>query len=221
MDKERRTLPVKLVNKAFADPVAICAVAIALCALIATIWQGFVMREHSRKSMLPYIDIHHNFALPDEWLGTSISNEGPGLAILKEVRLMVDGEAIQDPERNGWPAALTKLGLWKPWIKFRHFNPGDVLRSGDERPLMGTPVQQADTDKKKALRKEARRLTVQICYCSVYGECFVIEDRYRARTNRRAVGRCPGEISAPLEPAVPTREMARVSPATVQDTASP
>lgn len=185
-----RVLSVRVVNKAFSDPVALCASIIALCALGVTIWQGSLMRQHNRMSLLPWIDLQHNFALPNEWLGTSIANEGQGPAFVQTVQLVVNGRLIDNTRRNGWPLAAEELGLKKNWVKFRSFNQDDVVRPDDEKPLFGTPPSEASSERKTQLREAVQKLTVHVCYCSVYSDCFFIEDRYRGKTFRGRVRDC-------------------------------
>ncbi|MDP2228974.1 MAG: hypothetical protein Q8J78_16030 [Moraxellaceae bacterium] len=69
------------------DIIAISAVVIAALAFIATMWQGFLARQHNRLSVRPLIDFDFNKS-PDTNISISIKNLGVGAAIIKSIHII-------------------------------------------------------------------------------------------------------------------------------------
>jgi hypothetical protein len=102
IDRQRRRERFKtwLVDKS----IALASAVIALCALVATIQQGYAVRQHQRLSMIPWLgfSFDHN-EKGAEW---TMDRSGPGSALFQTFEVFVDG--VPQPH---WNAVAGALGL--------------------------------------------------------------------------------------------------------------
>ena len=183
------------------DPVAFGSAFLAACALTVSAWQGFEIRRHSRLSARPYIDISTILNQESNRYGLRIANEGLGPAIMKDLRLTVDGVDVAQDHRNGWKEALEKLDLERDPFVYRVLQQENLIPQGQENPLFGFASSRVgDEDLSEKLRVELqrklRRLIVRICYCSIYEECFELIDGYNVSpgSKRTEVSSCQNSI---------------------------
>lgn len=165
------------------DPIAICSAIIAGCALTVSIWQGYAGRRHSLLSARPYLDIEAHFNQDSAWYGVRIRNEGLGPAIVKGLQLVVDDTVIPGNDRDGWMQALQEIDLKKKPYTYNPMPGENIVAHGQELPLFGfTASKIEELDAREAARKELRsklpHLLFEICYCSIYEECFLLRYGY-------------------------------------------
>jgi hypothetical protein len=72
------------------DWIAASSAFVALCALAATIWQGYLARQYARLSVLPHLDIEV-VASDTDISKVAIKNGGLGPAILEHLEISFDG----------------------------------------------------------------------------------------------------------------------------------
>ena len=73
---------------------AIAGLATAVCALVATIWQGVVTRKHNRLSVKPVLTLYREESDGKIY----IKNNGTGPALIRDYELYKDGRFVD--ERN-------------------------------------------------------------------------------------------------------------------------
>jgi hypothetical protein len=75
------------------DIIAVCAAVIALCALGATLWQGFLARRHNILSVRPHIEVEFR-SLAGEPCALILRNTGLGPAFLQAIAIAGSGTMI-------------------------------------------------------------------------------------------------------------------------------
>jgi hypothetical protein len=141
--------------------ISLSAVFIALCALFLSIYEGCSNRKHNRLSVKPLILL--DSGLDETGSGFRIRNSGLGPALIKWFSVEIDEKTIPH-----WKAFMEELGLPSSGF-YSYMNPSNktVFLPGQKEFLFW-----ATGEKDKALRKIKRRITMKVCYCSLYEECW-------------------------------------------------
>src|SRR5262245_18596222 len=146
--------------------IALSSVVVSLFAVGLSIYQGQLEREHKKLSVRPHVLIGFNWE--NDEAGWTLLNAGLGPAEIRWFAVSVDGK-----HRAEWRDVLKVLGLGEPsyqWV----FYPGDVKPAGQEpTKLVRFKRSSLNFDSMMAAR---RRATVEVCYCSMYGECWRVKD---------------------------------------------
>ena len=78
---------------------------VSVCALAATLWQGYAIQKHNRLMVQPILDTEVNVDLDGNWV-VLVQNSGLGPARVTRADIRVDGKPMPD-----MPAAAQALGL--------------------------------------------------------------------------------------------------------------
>jgi hypothetical protein len=143
--------------------ISLSAAAIALCALLFSFYQGYLVRDHNRKSVRPLIVIG---GLHDEkGSGFRIGNEGLGPGIIQWFEVTVNGKPVKN-----WMEFYEAVGL-PGTFSARYLNPtqATVIRPGRSEDLFWVSPGPADN----TLRTTKAVITMRLCYCSIYDECWL------------------------------------------------
>ncbi|BCT91440.1 hypothetical protein LYSHEL_04640 [Lysobacter helvus] len=158
---------------------AIAAVLIGLVAVGVAAYTATLQRQQIRAQVWPRV-LFYNAGMAGEF---HIANKGVGPAVVRSVRVTVDGK----PVRN-WGQALTRLGLSDPAQKYSSLS-GMVLSPGDDIGYL-LPGDHAQF---VALRHHVGdRLKLDLCYCSALDECWSTQNYSETLDDvQRPVDRCP------------------------------
>jgi hypothetical protein len=134
---------------------------VSICALAATLWQGYAIQKHNRLMVQPILDHEINTELDGGWM-ILVQNSGLGPARVTEADIRVDGKPVRSTVE-----AVQALGLdgrcmgTGSLVHFYRVNQRQqVLSSAGEACKMdGTQLQ--------ALLK---RLSITLHYESLYGD---------------------------------------------------
>ena len=80
-------------------------VVIAISAVVVSVWQVKLAQTHNKLSVRPYMDFFSGWNSETEWQVT-LSNEGVGPAILKEIEFTYQGQTY-----SNWDEVLTAADL--------------------------------------------------------------------------------------------------------------
>lgn len=157
----------------------IVASLIGLLALLVSGYTAWVQRQQVRAEVWPYLSL----AYQDPLRRLTVFNKGMGPAIVRDVRVTVDGK----PQRD-WVHVFTALGLAgldaePSTLAGTVLSPGDVLS-----------VQQFGRNEDYLRFRQAMdaHVLVDVCYCSTLGDCWRFEDRHRPDKPRvQPVDACP------------------------------
>lgn len=166
---------------------SIAAIVVGVAALFLSWDQARVMRAQNHASVLPAIQIDGYRSVEGDIarIGVRVANNGVGPAVIEHVALFRDGEPSLDfaPIEALLPVDHTLS--WQTMI-------GRVLAAGEAvRPAeFAWGLENADPAALEALSAEWRRWDVRVCYCSVFGKCW-IADTAGVGARARDAATCP------------------------------
>lgn len=156
---------------------AVSALLVSLVTAAATIHSAYTSRAYARASLWP--SLGGGVSFNDTGFRFLLMNRGTGPAIIKSMRVQYDGKSVQN---------------WQQFIE--RFNPkfngnwGSSFASNVTLPA--NQMLDALTIKDKALARQmydaSDKLKVEICYCSVYDECWTTSD---VLEQNQPVAQCP------------------------------
>lgn len=156
---------------------AVVAALIGFLALLVSGYTAYVQRQQVRAQVWPYL-LTANY---DTESSVKLLNKGVGPAIVRSVRVWVDGK----PQAN-WRAVAAALGMDEVAMRTSTIS-DNVVSGGEVVPMLAFP----DNDAFRRFRAEsARRLDVEICYCSTLDECWLYGGRGQ-KALQASVERCP------------------------------
>jgi hypothetical protein len=166
---------------------AIAAVLIGVVAVAVAAYTAMLQRQQIRAQVWPRV-LFYNAGVAGEF---HVANKGVGPAIVRSVRVSVDGKAVPN-----WGQALKRLGLSDPAQKYSSLA-GMVLSPGDDVPYL----MPSDHAQFTALRARADgRLKLALCYCSTLDECWsTTNDSQTLDDVQRPVDRCPAAGAGDFE----------------------
>jgi len=134
---------------------------VSICALAATLWQGYAIQKHNRLMVQPILDHEINTELDGGWM-ILVQNSGLGPARVTEADIRVDGKPVHSTAE-----AVQALGLdgscmgTGSLVHFYRVNQRQqVLSSAGEACKMN------DTQ----LQAMLKRLSITLHYESLYGD---------------------------------------------------
>ena len=145
---------------------------VAVAAVGLAVWEGFENRRHNRLSVVPNIDAVRDFDMLAQTFALGLVSSGLGPAVVQDVRLYLDGELKFDRNSTGeypWSEFFVlfkgmKLELWDDYLEH-----GKYLIPGERYNLLWTEGSE-DAVRVDDFRDRVNRISISICYCSVYGD---------------------------------------------------
>jgi hypothetical protein len=169
---------------------ALIATFVGVCALFVSGYTAYMQRQQVRASVWPILEFYSSNA-PD--IHFTLANKGVGPAIIQNVIVKVDGQ----PMRN-WGEVFEKLLGPGEYHASEHDFSHHVLSAGESMDVLtpfapdGNPIK---FDRSNALwakmDKDRFRVTVEICYSSTLGECWLLRAGGQTTSDTTEVGHCP------------------------------
>ena len=162
---------------------AIIAALVGLLALCVSAYTAYIQRQQVRAQVWPYLLAGND----DGKQAVYVYNKGVGPAIVKTAQIFIDGKPQTD-----WTRVLAALGMPPHGYVQSTLNP-NVISAGEEVRINKV----VDQDRWQVFRDAATsRMTMDICYCSTLGECWLYSDRHPVGYKSIAqlvheVDRCP------------------------------
>jgi hypothetical protein len=159
---------------------AIAAMLIGLVAVGVAAYTALLQREQIRAQVWPRMVFYNAGRLAEFHVG----NKGNGPAIVRNVRVLVDGKPVTD-----WAGVYRELGLASDAHPGYSSLNNAVLAPGDDSVYL----QPADRATFEALRRLAdTRWVLEACYCSALDECWIAQAHpRRAADITRETDACP------------------------------
>jgi hypothetical protein len=162
------------------------AMFVALSSLAIALYEVRMMREHDRISVWPYVTA---FNSDSGGIYTfNVSNAGIGPAVIESFEIHVDGK----PRKN-WGEVIDALGIdigGTP-SSYSSFGKGTVLLPGARSALLSIGPGLGGAAFHRASQP---RMHPRICYCSLYEQCWLLDETQDSR---------PQPVKACAEPATP------------------
>ncbi len=143
--------------------VALAAIIVSILTLFVYIYQAGIMQEQQHASVWPYVEWDMTISSEDGFY-ISVINKGVGPAIIRSTTLKLDGESIESPliYLEKIVGRLDSVALFSAMIDKR------VIAAGETLELF-----HVYTDIRHKLPSDIyRRTSYEICYCSIYGDCW-------------------------------------------------
>src|SRR3954464_193070 len=164
--------------------IAVAALIVSVTAVVVGIYEAQLQRTHDRAEVWPHLEIS-TFIEP-QGAALKLTNTGLGPAIVHTIAVSVDGK----PQRN-WDEALETL-LARPQAP-PHNNSTvteHAFRAGDEITLLGI----GKADLPPHFWEWVGRLSVRVCYSSVFGDSWLVSDDHLGGSSRwTSVKSCPSQ----------------------------
>lgn len=169
----------------------VVAALVGLLALIVGGYTAYVQRQQVRAQVWPYLVAGND----DEDGSVGVSSKGVGPAIVRTVRIRVDGK----PQRT-WNEVLDTLAIPRPRVYSQSTISSMVLKPGEELHMIKFR-DRVVWDKFRAAA--AGHISIELCYCSTLGECWFYADPVlvgpkAAAFNDQEVNQCPAVPAAEL-----------------------
>jgi hypothetical protein len=156
--------------------VSVCSILIALFALKVSTNQAEATRQHDRLMVRPRLMV--TFGSNEKGTGWTLINEGIGPARIRGFRVYVNG--VPQPPTEYFPSVFESLHLPEPIEKgsiYANIYTGEYIPAGSgdwyRRPLLILAAGKSA----EALYAIRHKIVWEICYCSIYDECWLLMDR--------------------------------------------
>lgn len=143
----------------------------AVAALAVSIWQVIAIQQHQELSVMPLMAVNEGWSGDETFVGIQISNQGLGPALVKPIKLAVDGKGVA-----GWSEAIAALGIdnTDEWLSFFTIDEGRYpWKSGVTMDLFGLALdsESYSEERRDLVLNVVSRIGLGICYCSMYDQC--------------------------------------------------
>jgi hypothetical protein len=147
--------------------------AVALAAILLAVWEGFENRRHNRLSVVPNVDASRNFDMRGQKFDMGLLSSGLGPAVVQDLRIFVDGRMVYDKHSEhdfAWTEIFPlyrgkNMDIWDDY----HVE-GEFLIPGQRYDLFRVEPRGPDVAHIENFRELADRISVVLCYCSIYGD---------------------------------------------------
>ncbi len=160
-------------------------------ALYAALSEADAVRKQQQAAVWPHIRVvDMNIGRPgEERFDVIVGNRGIGPARIKSATLTVDGKRVKS-----WYEVIDTLADGAEYGISNYPIAGEVLAPGEDIVTVSVEAKYASIDIVKAFRDlvRARRGNLQICYCSVFDECWRSDALSRMTT---PVDACPEQAA--------------------------
>lgn len=145
---------------------SVSAIVTAIAAVLVAAYEARINREYQRISVWPRIQQSNSFVVGEPYLRI-VSNVGVGPALIRSVQVSVDGVP-----RRTWPEIIQAL-VGKPLRGhvYTSLNAGSVVLPNKDITVLEIPA--GEEAKLFWEQTETPRLSIQICYSSLYGESWL------------------------------------------------
>jgi hypothetical protein len=163
--------------------IGLSAALLSLCGLFISIYETSLIRQEQRASVWPRISVAPSVSTGSDTAEIVVQNSGVGPARIRAARIEHEGE-----RKAGWQDLLESVGQGGATRNFGLLN-NKVLSPGDEE-IIFTAVSDSSKRNPGALPPLAQEMLagdvdLVLCYCSVYGECWIttMQRRLKAMPN--------------------------------------
>jgi hypothetical protein len=154
----------------FPNLTSLLALAVSIFALAIGAWQTRLMQSQARASVWPHLSIGYtyNTNVDENGFVWSIDNNGVGPARIESVALTLDGKPMKS-----WHDVLVAFGFHgEMHVSTTSFS-GDVIPPSLNRETAIAAIRINQADAASTFKNAVARFTMDICYCSVYDDCWV------------------------------------------------
>ena len=176
---------------------AVVATFVGVCALFVSGYTAYVQRQQVRAAVWPILEFESSNA-PD--IHFTLANKGVGPAIIRHVRVTVDGRPMVN-----WRQIMEKLlgpELYhgsETDISSRVLSAGESLTVFAPYDAEGNPLNDRSNPLWIGMNKDRERVVVEICYASTLGEYWILRSGGKSRSTTTEARSCPGQSATSFE----------------------
>ena len=149
---------------------AVSAIVVAVASLVVAVYEARTNREYQKVSVWPYVN-QSNAWVPGEPYTRNVANLGVGPALVKSFQVSVDGK----PQRDWAEVSRALTGQPIPELVYSSIHAGSVLLP--DKPVAVVKIPPGDTALRFWEQAQTPRLSIRICYCSLYDDCWLSDAR--------------------------------------------
>jgi hypothetical protein len=164
------------------------ALSVSVFALALGAYQTRLMQSQARASVWPYLTIGYTYSnnVDKDGYILNVDNNGVGPARVETVVVRVDGKPMKH-----WDDVLAALGVPPPRPAMATTTlAGDVIPPNLNRETTIQAIRVNDRDVAAKFKAAEQRLAIDICYCSVYDECWTA---HWQQSRAESVERCEAQ----------------------------
>lgn len=136
--------------------VALSALFVGLLTAIISIYSAYVDREYARASVWPKLEMYRSFS--GDTFSYGVSNKGTGPAIIEYAKIQIGPDIIKQ-----WSDIEEFSRISQSHLHSTTMLPGQVI----------TPIKYRG-DRVPEILKLDENLSIELCYCSIYEECWTV-----------------------------------------------
>ena len=146
------------------------ALAVSIFALAIGAWQTRLMQSQARSSVWPHLSIGYtyNSKVDENGFVWNVDNNGVGPARIDTVAVALDGKPMKT-----WKDVLKALGFHGELRVSTTSFSGDVIPPSLNRETAISAIRINEADAAALFKAAVPRFTMDICYCSVYDDCWI------------------------------------------------
>jgi hypothetical protein len=185
-DSELSGTEQRLVRLSFWQMVlSVVGVFIAVLALYAALTESQAVRQQTAAAVWPFVQLSVEDYDTGDRAGfmLSVTNSGVGPALVRSVRVILNGQAMRD-----WEQVVTQLGGELNDQVGRSTLSDRVLSPGVRRDLITVTDQDLARQFQTMIANPEN--SISYCYCSIFDECWVADSRRQA-LDPETVQSCP------------------------------
>jgi len=160
--------------------IALSAVVLSVCGLFISIYETSLIREQQRASVWPNVEIQPS--IRNDSLKIFVENSGIGPARIMNASVSYKGDV-----KENWADVMNSFNFRSDEISdYQSLIQGSVLPPDSGQEMIFRVASSADDQELNIAFQMGRAiiqedLNINICYCSVYDECWTTELRYLVR----------------------------------------
>jgi hypothetical protein len=165
--------------------ITVPALVISIALAYATFVQADATRKIQQSETWPFVSYGTSNATPEgkHEISLNLTNDGVGPAKLEAMEFIYKGKPMSTPREF-----LRQCCAGEERLSFMSEPVTGVLRPGQQRNFIRLPRTDANAAIWEKLDTERWKVVVRSCYCSIFGDCWVIDSR---KTDPESVQACP------------------------------
>lgn len=165
---------------------ALAAGLVSVSALSVSIYEAYLQRQEQRVSVWPIIEFWTSYSA--NGFAIRLANKGIGPGEIRDVRVTYQGRPMRSWKETFAPVLGDEAANYSHSMVI-----GNVTAPGDVVTML-----QYEPDQAARAREASEGISMSVCYCSVFGDCWVHsqDDIVVGRGRRERVEECPAVDSA-------------------------
>jgi hypothetical protein len=154
----------------FPNLTSLLALTVSIFALAIGAWQTRLMQSQARAAVWPHLSIGYtyNTNVDENGFVWNIDNNGVGPAKIENIAVTLDGKPMKT-----WRDVLLAFGFKGEMRVSTTTFSGDVIPPSLNRETAISAIRINQADAAATFKAAVKRFTMDICYCSVYDDCWV------------------------------------------------